>query len=68
MSGHECPCHDMEPILAIGFQISSKSIPFIYLFVIFYKTKANKGISLKLNEYGVNLVLKINIFEKFNLK
>ena len=56
MSQHECLCRDMEPISIIGLQISSKFVPFACLFVLFYKTKVNRGISVELNEYSVNLV------------
>ena len=58
MSRHECPCRNMGPVTTILHQISSKLAPFGFLFVLIYKTKATKGISVELNEYGVNLASK----------
>ena len=58
MSRHECPCCDMGTVTKNVLLNSSKLASFACRLVLICKTKAKRGISVELNEYGVNLALK----------
>ena len=58
MLQHECPYRDMGPIVVNVLQNSSKLASFACIFVLIYKTKAKRGISVGLNGYGVNFIFK----------